>query len=134
MNAPTSAAAEKPVPTNVAPEARHSVDKGNAPPRAKVPVDIDTAADAERMKSTLLRITSHSMSELEGLAAELHEVREFLRSEGERVQREIANYAQLNHSALAAVRIITETIGPWKSSAQETDAPILERRAAARSA
>ena len=50
--------------------------------------------------------------------SEIQEMREFLVSEGERVQREIANYAQLNQSvALAATKIKAETVGRWKSPA-----------------
>ena len=123
MNAPTSvSAAEKPVVTlGVPSEASHSVEKGSiASQHSKTHVHI--ATDAERMKSTLVRMTSNSLDELEGLVSELQEVREFLKSEGERVQREITNYVQLNQSALAAIKIITETIGPWKSTALENDA------------
>jgi hypothetical protein len=70
----------------------------------------------------LARMTSNSVDELEGLVSELQEVREFLKSEGERVQREIMNYTQLNRNALTAIKIITETIGPWKNTALEKDA------------
>jgi hypothetical protein len=50
--------------------------------------------------------------------SEIQEVREFLMSEGERVQREIANYAQLNQSVtLAATKIKAETVGTWKNTA-----------------
>jgi hypothetical protein len=42
----------------------------------------------------------------------LQDVREFLRLEAERVEREVANYAVLQQSvASAATRILTETIG-----------------------
>jgi len=124
MNAPTSVAiVEKPVSITLAvpSEARSSAEKGSAASQhPKTHVDIDT--DAERMKSVLGRMTSTSVGELEGLVSELHEVREFLKSEGERVQREITNYAQLNQRALAAIKIITETISPWKGTALESEA------------
>jgi hypothetical protein len=55
--------------------------------------------------------------------AEIEEMREFLISEGERVQREIANYAQLNQSvALAATKIKAETVGAWKGTAIAAEA------------
>jgi hypothetical protein len=122
MNAPTSVTAverQTQVSLAVPSESRHSVEKGSASQHTKVPLHIET--EAERMRSMLLRLTSNSLEELEDLAAELQEVREFLKSEGERVQREVANYAQLNQSALAAIKIITETIGPWKSTALESE-------------
>jgi hypothetical protein len=58
---------------------------------------------------------------LGALVSELQEVQTFLKSEGERIQREITNYAQLNQSALAAIKVITQTIGPWKSTVLESD-------------
>jgi hypothetical protein len=55
--------------------------------------------------------------------SEIQEMREFLRSERERVQREIVNYAQLNQNvALAATKIKAETVGTWKSTAVGGDA------------
>ena len=124
MNAPTSAAAaEKPgsVSLAVQSEIRDSVEKEKVVSQhSKIHVHIET--DAERIRSTLVRMTSNSIHELEGLVSELQEVREFLKSEGERVERTFMNYAQLNQSALAAIKIISETVGPWKSTALDSDA------------
>ena len=119
MNA--SASAEKLVPVTLAAasESKNSAAKGSAVSQHSKNVHIDT--DAERMRSTLHRMTSNSVGELEGLFSELQEVRDILKSEGGRVQREVANYAQLNQSALAAIKINTDTIGPWKSTARDSD-------------
>jgi hypothetical protein len=116
-----SASAEKLAPVTLAAtsEGKHSAAKGSTVPQHAKNVHID--GDAERMRSTLHRMTSNSVDELDGLFSELQEVRDFLKSEGERVQREIANYAQLNQSALAAIKIITETIGPWKNTTLDSD-------------
>jgi hypothetical protein len=82
----------------------------------ELPIQIQD--DTERTKSSLARLTSHSIDRLERLMSEIQEMREFLISEGERVQREIANYAQLNQSvALAANKIKSETVGAWKGTA-----------------
>jgi hypothetical protein len=71
--------------------------------------------DTEKTTSSLSRLISNSAEKLEGLIVELQEMLEFLRSEGERVQREIVNYAQLHQSvASAATKIKTETVGTWK--------------------
>jgi hypothetical protein len=79
--------------------------------------------DAERTKSALARLASNSIDRLERLMFEIQEMREFLRSEGERVQREIVTYAQLNQNvALAATKIKAETIGTWKSTTVAGDA------------
>jgi hypothetical protein len=63
---------------------------------------------AERIRSSVARLTSSSINELEGLTSELNALQEFLKSETDRVQREV-------ESALAGLRIIIETISPWKS-------------------
>ena len=50
------------------------------------------------------------MDEIDGVIRELESVRERLRSEGERVNREIANYAHLTGAAISAVRDISANI------------------------
>jgi hypothetical protein len=65
--------------------------------------------NAERIRSSVSRLTSNSINELEGLTSELQQLQEFLSSEAERVQREV-------ESALAGIKIIAETISPWKST------------------
>ena len=75
--------------------------------------------ETEKTTSSLSRLILNSAEKLEGLIVELREMLEFLRSEGERVQREIANYAQLHQSvASAATKIKTETIGTWKTAGE----------------
>ncbi len=64
--------------------------------------------DAERIRSSIARLTSNSTDELEKLTAELERLQEFLKSETERVQREIG-------SVLDGIEIITEAIAPWKT-------------------
>ena len=66
--------------------------------------------DAERIRSSIARLTSNSTVELEKLIAELERMQEFLKSETGRVQREI-------ESVLGGIRIIIEAIAPWKTAA-----------------
>ena len=109
MNAPTSA----PVADDKLLPGKSALEEG--------PAQIED--DAERTKSSLARLTSNSIDRLERLIVEIQEMREFLRSEGERVQREIVNYAQLNQNvAVAASKIKAETVGTWKSTAIAGDA------------
>src|SRR5215467_7084300 len=63
--------------------------------------------DAHRIRSSIARLTSNSIGELEGLASELQKLDAFLRSETERVQREIEN-------VMAGIKIIIDAIAPWK--------------------
>jgi hypothetical protein len=71
--------------------------------------DIKIEIDAERIRSSIARLTSNSIDELEKLTSELGELQEFLKSETGRVQREI-------DSILAGIGIIIETIAPWKTT------------------
>ena len=70
---------------------------------------------AERF-SSVARLTSSSISELQGLVSELQKMQEFLTSEVDSVQRQI-------DSALGGINIIVETIGPWKSIASSQTLP-----------
>jgi hypothetical protein len=76
--------------------------------------------DAERIRSSIGRLTSNSIGELEGLASELGKLDEFLKSETGRVQREI-------ESVLAGIKIIIDAIAPWK---RPSPAPAGSTRAA----
>ena len=71
---------------------------------------------AERFNSSVARLTSSSINELQGLVSELQKMQEFLKSEVDNVQRQI-------DSALAGINIIVETIGPWKSLAGSQTLP-----------
>ena len=65
--------------------------------------------DAERIRSSIARLTSNSTNELEKLIGELEGLQEFLKSETGRVQREISN-------VLDGIGIIIEAIAPWKTA------------------
>ena len=65
--------------------------------------------DVDRIRSAVTRLTSNSVEGLEGLSTELQVLQRFLKSEVERVQGEI-------ESALAGVKIIVDTIAPWKNA------------------
>lgn len=67
------------------------------------------AIDVERIRSSITRLTSNSTGELEKLMAELGRLQEFLKSETERVQREIA-------AVLDGIGIIIEALDPWKTA------------------
>jgi hypothetical protein len=107
----SSAAAEKSPPAdleaqvemNTETETSKSVDQ-KIPKR---PSQIEV--DAQRISSSVTRLTSNSIEGLEGLSSELQELQEFLKSEVARVQLEI-------ESAMAGIKIIIETIAPWKSA------------------
>jgi hypothetical protein len=104
MDIPTSAEApDRSLSLELEPEVCDLVKQENA----RLPSQVQ--ANAERIRSSVARLTSNSINELEGLTSELQQLQEFLRSEAERVEREV-------ESALAGIKIIVETISPWKST------------------
>jgi len=116
MNAPTSsAAAEKslPVESDVEAEISQLVEE-------HIPPQIET--EVERIRSSLARLASNSIDGLQGLTSELQELQRFLNAEVQRVQGEIEN-------ALAGIKIIIETIAPWKSSPVSAAPPTSARAA-----
>ena len=74
---------------------------------------------ATNINSLLDRVSGSSVSEIDSLIADLRNVRDFLQTEGERVQREIASYAQLSQVAMTSVKIIAESMTQWKSQVSD---------------
>ena len=113
MDTPTSAAPdEKPPPLEMALATQPSTCATQEKSKPSGPLEIS----AERISSSVARLTSNSIDELQGLASELQKMQEFLKSEVDNVQRQI-------DSALAGINIIVETISPWKSIAGSQTLP-----------
>ena len=72
------------------------------------------------INSLLDRVSGSSVTEIDRLIGDLRNIRDFLHSEGERVQREIHSYAQLSTVAMTSVKIIAESMGQWKSQVSDT--------------
>ncbi len=71
---------------------------------------------ADNLNSLIRRVSGASMEEIDRVILELQSVREMLRSEGERVSREIAGYASLSHTAMTAMKVIGDSVKQWKSA------------------
>jgi hypothetical protein len=69
---------------------------------------------ANNINALIQRVSGSSTKEIDMLIDELENLRNFLLSEGERVQREISGYASLSQSAMQSTRIIAEGIAQWK--------------------
>ena len=77
----------------------------------------DTAVDS--ISSVIDRVSGASVTEIERVIAELTTVRDMLRSEGERVQREISGYASLSQAAMTSMKIIGDSLVHWKSQSPQ---------------
>ena len=72
---------------------------------------------ATQMNTLVQRVAGASVAEIDSLISELESLRDYLHSEGERVQREIAGYAQLSETAMKSTRLIADNVGQWKRNA-----------------
>ena len=69
------------------------------------------------VNSLVQRVAGASLREMQNVIWELESLRDFLQSEGERVQREISNYAQLAQAAMTSTRSIADNMVHWKKFA-----------------
>jgi hypothetical protein len=119
MNAPARKLDDTATPTEFEGEIREFIRRDVA--HLRRPQQSEASEQAvSGIHSLLDRVSGSSVTEIDSLIADLSNVREFLKSEGERVQREIASYAQLSTVAMTSVKIIAESMGQWK--AQVSDA------------
>jgi hypothetical protein len=77
--------------------------------------------NAERLNSLITRVAGTSEKEIDNLIAELQAIRNLLKAEGERVQRELTAYARAAQAALSSVELISEALVPEKRAAQVFD-------------
>jgi hypothetical protein len=66
--------------------------------------------------SVMQRVAVTSVGEIESLIGELERLRDFLRHESVRIQREIEGYARLSEEATKSTKIIAESVAQWKNS------------------
>jgi hypothetical protein len=88
------------------------------PGQAPVADSAETDTTVKNVNSLIQRVAGTSLGEIENLITELESLRDLLHAEGQRVQREIAGYAHLSHTAMKSTRIIAENLAQWKSAAE----------------
>ena len=72
------------------------------------------------VNSLVQRVADVSLDQLDDAIVDLRQLRDFLHSEGERIQGEISGYLQLNHTSIGATRSIVDKIAQWKKAAHST--------------
>ena len=112
-----SRSAEDAAPANeVEGEIRGFVRKEFASARRPQPFVEGADQGAAQVNSLIQRVAGASVLEIEKLISELQGLRDFLRSEGDRVQREIAGYVQLSDAAMKSTKIIADSVTQWKGA------------------
>src|SRR5688572_4611018 len=79
----------------------------------------ESGEQADNINSVIERVSGASVAEIDRVIAELTRVRDMLRSEGERVQREVAGYASLSQAAMTSMKIIADSVTQWKSQSPQ---------------
>jgi hypothetical protein len=97
-------------------EIRGFVRKEFSPVRRPLSLAEPSDTGAGQVNSLIQRVSGASVLEIEKLIAELQTLRDFLRSEGERVQREIAGYVHLSDAAMKSTKIIADSVAQWKGA------------------
>jgi hypothetical protein len=84
---------------------------------ADTPSTRETETDAE-IAPLIQKLGATSIAEIERLMGELRGAKDFLQSEGERIQRETASYTNLAQTASASVKIIFDTVCEWRKASR----------------
>ena len=71
----------------------------------------------ENVNLLIERVSGQTVAEIDRVMSELSNMRDMLRREGERVQRELTGYAGLSQSAMMSMKIISESLAQWKPGA-----------------
>jgi len=77
--------------------------------------EADSELVTNNIVSLLQRVAGTSMKDIDRLISELQTLREILQEQGARVQRELAEYAQLNQSAMESTKTIAKSLAEWRS-------------------
>jgi len=101
-------------------EIREFVRRDVAPTRKPGTPESGGELAVNNINSLVQRVSSTSVQEIDKLIAELQSLRNYLQSEGERVQREIMNYAQLSQATTNSTKVIAESMAQWKSASGHT--------------
>jgi hypothetical protein len=89
---------------------------------APQPLDIiesetrDRSATDVEIAPLVEKVGAKSLAEIEKMIGELQQAKDFLQSEGERVQRETEQYTSLTQMASASVKIISDTVARWREA------------------
>jgi hypothetical protein len=109
---------DKPTGVGMEGEIREFVrrDRETASPRRDSGREADSDLVANNINALIQRVAGTSVQEIDRLIAELQILRDRLHAEGNRVQREIAEYARLSQSAMQSTKIIADGLSNWKTS------------------
>jgi len=75
---------------------------------------LSTQPEMDTEIAPLIRqVAAPSIAEIDRLIAELQEAKNYLRSEGERIEREIVSYTNLTQMASFTTEMISDAVSQW---------------------
>ena len=74
----------------------------------------------EDLNALLRHVASPSLNEIDRVMHDLESVRELLRKEGERITRDIIDYASLSRESMSAMKVISKGIKQLKGAREQT--------------
>jgi len=74
------------------------------------PEATDVEMSADNLTALLRRVSEASMREIESLIGDLQSLRKKLHTNGNRIQRDITEYAELNQQVMQLTNIISESV------------------------
>jgi hypothetical protein len=77
----------------------------------------------EKLNVLLRHLAGDTIEEIDRVIRDLENVRDVLRNEGERIEREIAGFASLNHTATVAIKVISDSVKKWKGGSDQRSEP-----------
>jgi hypothetical protein len=66
------------------------------------------------LSAVISRVSGASVMEIDGVIDQLQGLRDYLRDETERVQRGIAQYAQMSRAAVDSTKVIADALSQWR--------------------
>jgi hypothetical protein len=86
-------------------------------------VGVNESSVNEKLNALLRHLAGDTIEEIDRVIRDLENVRDMLRNEGERVEREIAGFASLNHAAAVAIKVISDNVKKWKGGSNQRSEP-----------
>ena len=81
------------------------------------PRDADGKIPAESLSDMLGRVSENSTSQIDDLVGDFGRLREKLRTDGDRIQREIEEYSRLSQQVMQLTKTISESVEKVRASA-----------------
>jgi hypothetical protein len=72
---------------------------------------------ADSTSAVVERICGSALQDIDRVILELHGMRDVLRHEGDRVRDALSEFTALSRTAMASMRIISESVARWKPEA-----------------